>query len=128
MLRLITVVMIFLSAKTFGQLMGVDGLKKNKHGLYEISFKDVREAIRKYNYISDLNGADTNDIVFDVMKNPIDFAFFGNDIENQIISLVISEGSKYKIMFGEFDGREDQDFFTIMSEKNKPIDLVYRVK
>lgn len=128
MLRLITVVMVLLSSKSFGQLMGVDGLKKNKHGLYEMSFKDVREAIRKYNYISDLNGADTNDIVFDVMKNPIDFAFFGNDIENQIISLIISEGSKYKIMFGEFDGREDQDFFTIISEKNKPLNLIYRVK
>ena len=128
MLRLITVVMVLLSSKSFGQLMGVDGLKKNKHGLYEMSFKDVREAIRKYNYISDLNGADTNDIVFDVMKNPIDFAFFGNDIENQIISLIISDGSKYKIMFGEFDGREDQDFFTIISEKNKPLNLIYRVK
>lgn len=128
MLRLITVVMVLLSSKSFGQLMGVDGLKKNKYGLYEMSFKDVREAIRKYNYISDLNGADTNDIVFDVMKNPIDFAFFGNDIENQIISLIISEGSKYKIMFGEFDGREDQDFFTIISEKNKPLNLIYRVK
>lgn len=128
MLRLITVVMVLLSSKSFGQLMGIDGLKKNKHGLYEMSFKDVREAIRKYNYISDLNGADTNDIVFDVMKNPIDFAFFGNDIENQIISLIISDGSKYKIMFGEFDGREDQDFFTIISEKNKPLNLIYRVK
>lgn len=128
MIRLITVLVVLFSTTAFGQLMGVDGLKKNKHGLYEMSFKDVREAIRKYNYISDLNGADTNDVVFDVMNNPIDFAFFGNDIENQIISLFIIDGTRFKIMFGEFDGREDQKFFSILDEENKPIDLVYRVK
>lgn len=126
--RLAVVVMLLGSMSAFGQLVGVDGFRKNKHDLYEMSFKDVREAIRKYNYVTDMNGADTNDVVFDVMQNPIDFAFFGRDIENQIISLMIIDGDKYKIMFGEFDGTEDKYFFTIRSNKNKPLDLVYRLK
>lgn len=126
--RLAVVVMLLGSMSAFGQLMGVDGFKKNKHGLYEMSFKDIRDAIRKYNYVSDLNGADTNGIVFDVMKNPIDFAFFGKDIESQIISVIVTDGNRYKIMFGEFDGRYNQEFFTVISEKNKPLDLVYEVE
>jgi hypothetical protein len=96
--RLAVVVMLLGSMSAFGQLVGVDGFRKNKHGLYEMSFKDVREAIRKYNYVTDMNGADTTD------------------------------GDKYKIMFGEFDGTEEKYFFTIRSDKNKPLDLVYRLK
>ena len=126
--RLAVVVMLLGSMSAFGQLLGVDGFKKNKHGLYEMSFKDIRDAIRKYNYVSDLNGADTNGVVFDVMKNPIDFAFFGKDIESQIISVIVTDGNRYKIMFGEFDGRYNQEFFTVISEKNKPLDLVYEVE
>lgn len=126
--RLAVVVMLLGSMSAFGQLVGIDGFKKNKHGLYEMSFKDVREAIRKYNYVSDMNGADTNDVVFDVMQNPIDFAFFGRDIENQIISLMITDGDRYKIMFGEFDGTEEKYFLTIRTNNNKPLDLVYRLK
>jgi hypothetical protein len=126
--RLAVVVMLLGSMSSFGQLMGVDGLKKNKHGLYEMSFKDARDAIIKYNRISDINGADTTGTVFDIMKNPIDFAYFGNDKENMIISALVSDGNRYKIMFGEFDGREEHIFLTIMSENNKAIDLVYRLK
>jgi hypothetical protein len=126
--RLAVVVMLLGNMSAFGQLLAVDGFKKNKHGLYEMSFKDVRDAVRKYNYVSDMNGADTNDVVFDIMKNPIDFAFFGNNIESQIISLMIVDGDRYKIMFGEFDGSEDKDFFTVISEKNRPLNLIYRVK
>jgi hypothetical protein len=126
--RLAVVILALGANMAFGQLLGVDGFKQNKHGLYEMSFKDVREAIKKYNYVTDMNGADTNGVVFDVMKNPIDFAFFGRDIENQIISVIVTDGNRYKIMFGEFDGRYDQDFFTVISENNKPLDLIYRVK
>ncbi len=120
--------MLLGSMSAFGQLLAVDGFKKNKHGLYEMSFKNIRDAARKYNYVSDMNGADTTDVVFDIMKNPIDFAFFGNNIESQIVSLMIVDGDRYKIMFGEFDGTEDKDFFTVISEKNRPLNLIYRVK
>jgi hypothetical protein len=126
--RLAVVVMLLGSMSAFGQLLAVDGFKKNKHGLYEMSFKNIRDAVRKYNYVSDMNGADTTDVVFDIMKNPIDFAFFGNNIESQIVSLMIVDGDRYKIMFGEFDGTEDKDFFTVISEKNRPLNLIYRVK
>jgi len=126
--RLAVVVMLLGSMSAFGQLLAVDGFKKNKHGLYEMSFKNIRDAARKYNYVSDMNGADTTDVVFDIMKNPIDFAFFGNNIESQIISLMIVDGDRYKIMFGEFDGTEDKDFFTVINEKNRPLNLIYRVK
>lgn len=126
--RFAVVVMLLGSMSAFGQLLAVDGFKKNKHGLYEMSFKDARDAIINYNRISDINGADTTGVVFDIMKNPIDFAYFGNNKENMIISALVSDGNRYKIMFGEFDGREDHVFLTIMSEKNKAIDLVYRLK
>ncbi len=126
--RFAVVVMLLGSMSAFGQLLAVDGFKKNKHGLYEMSFKDAGDAIINYNRISDINGADTTGVVFDIMKNPIDFAYFGNNKENMIISALVSDGNRYKIMFGEFDGREDHVFLTIMSEKNKAIDLVYRLK
>ena len=128
MCRLAFVVILLGSMSAYGQLLAVDGFKKNKHGLYEMSFKDIKQAIRKYNYVSDMNGADTNDVMFDITKNPIDFAFFGDDIEDQTLSLIYQDGKKYKIVFGKFDGRNDQDFFTIISEKNKPLNLIYRVK
>jgi hypothetical protein len=126
--RLAVVILALGANMAFGQLLAVDGFKKNKHGLYEMSFKNIRDAARKYNYVSDMNGADTTDVVFDIMKNPIDFAFFGNNIESQIVSLMIVDGDRYKIMFGEFDGTEDKDFFTVISEKNRPLNLIYRVK
>jgi hypothetical protein len=62
------------------------------------------------------------------MKNPIDFAYFGHNKENMIISALVSDGNRYKVIFGEFDGREEHRFLTIMSENNKAIDLVYRLK
>jgi len=126
--RLVITFMLLGSMTAFGQLMGVDGFKKNRHGLYEMSFKDARDAIIKYNKISDINGADTTGIVFDIMRNPIDFAYFGHNKENMIISALVSDGNRYKIMFGEFDGREEHVFLTIIDEDNKAVDLVYRLK
>lgn len=126
--RLVFTFMLLGSMTAFGQIMGIDGFKKNRHGLYEMSFKDARDAIIKYNRVSDINGADTTGTVFDIMKNPIDFAYFGNDKENMIISALVSDGNRYKVIFGEFDGREEHRFLTIMSENNKAIDLVYRLK
>lgn len=125
----LAVVMLALGAHmAFGQLMGVDGFKKNQHGLYEMSFKDARDAILKYNKVSDMNGADTSVVVLDIMKNPIDFAYFGETNEDMIVSVLMRDGNRYKIMFGEFDGREDQVFFSMVNDKNKLINLIYRVK
>lgn len=115
---------------SFGQLTAVNGLKKNSHGLYEASYKDIRDAILKYNYISDMNGADTNDVVFNVMVNPIDFAHFRNDSmsDNIIITMIFRDGDRYKIMFGEIDGSEDRVFFDVINEDGRSLQLAYRKK
>lgn len=128
--RIAIAIMLLGSMSAFGQLTAVNGLKKNKYGLYEASYRDIRDAILKYNYISDRNGADTNDVVFDVMVNPIDFAHFRNDSlsDNIIITMIFRERNKYKIMFGEIDGREDRVFFDVINEDGYPLQLAYRKK
>lgn len=128
--RIVIAIMLLGSMSAFGQLTAVNGLKKNKYGLYEASYRDIKDAILKYNYISDRNGADTNDVVFDVMVNPIDFAHFRNDSlsDNIIITMIFREGNKYKIMFGEIDGREDRVFFDVINEDGYPLQLAYRKK
>ena len=128
--RIAIAIMLLGSMSAFGQLTAVNGLKKNKYGLYEASYRDIKDAILRYNYISDRNGADTNDVVFDVMVNPIDFAHFRNDSQsdNIIITMIFREGNKYKIMFGEIDGREDRVFFDVINEDGYPLQLAYRKK
>jgi hypothetical protein len=111
----------------FGQLSHVNGFKKNKYDLYEMSFKDITDAIKKYNYVTDMNGADTSDIVYNVMKNPIDFAFFGNESNNMIVSILFKDGDKYKIMFGEIPADEDRRFFDIVNERGELVSLVYKI-
>ena len=115
---------------SFGQLTAVNGLKKNKYGLYEASYRDIKDAILKYNYISDRNGADTSDMVYNVMVNPIDFGFFRKDSlsDNIMISLIFREGDRYKVMFGEIDGSEDRVFFDVIDEEGYPLQLAYRKK
>ena len=128
--RIVIAIMLLGSMSAFGQLIGVNGLKKNKYGLYEASYRDIKEAILKYNYISDRNGADTSDMVYNVMVNPIDFGFFRKDSmsDNIMISLIFREGDKYKVMFGEIDGSEDRVFFDVIDEEGYPLQLAYRKK
>ena len=111
----------------FGQLSNVNGFKKNTYDLYEMTFKDVREAIFKYNYVSDKNGADTTKTVFNIMNNPIDFGYFKKDeeSENMIVCFLFREGNKYKVMFGEVNANEKKYFFDIMNEKGEPKGLFY---
>ena len=113
---------------SFSQLSHVNGFKKNEYDLYEMTFKDAREAIMKYNDISDKNGADTSGSIYNVMINPIDFAFFKNNPEsdNIIVSILFTDGKKYKVMFGEFDSREDKTFFDIQNEMGETVSLVYK--
>ena len=125
------VTLTFLAGFTaFGQLSHIDGFKKNSYDLYEMTFKDVREAILKYNEVSDKNGADTSGTVYNVLKNPIDFAFFKNDPESDqiIVSILFRDGNKYKIMFGEFNDYEDKIFFDVIDENGKLTQLTYRTK
>jgi hypothetical protein len=125
------VTLTFLAGFTaFGQLSHIDGFKKNSYDLYEMTFKDVREAILKYNEVSDKNGADTSGTVYNVLKNPIDFAFFKNDTESDqiIVSILFRDGNKYKIMFGEFNDYEDKIFFDVIDENGKLTQLTYRTK
>jgi hypothetical protein len=128
MKKLILTVALFCNTIAFSQLRYMSGFKKNRYGLYEMAFEDVREAILKYNNISDKNGADTSGTIYNVMQNPIDFAFFKNNPKsgNVIVSILFREDNQYKIMFGEFDGEKDRYFFDITNELGESIQLVYK--
>jgi hypothetical protein len=104
--------------------------KKNSDGYYEISIKDVREAIHKYNYVLDMNDADTSKIVYDVTKNPIDFCFFRNDPNsvNVIVAVLLREGNRYKLLFGEIDGSYDQELFDVVDQFGDPMTLIFKAK
>jgi hypothetical protein len=93
-----------------------------------MSFKDPIKAIYKYNYVLDKNGSDTNEVVYDITKNPIDFGFFSNDpnSDNIIVSIFLRENNKYKIMFGEIDGNDDKYFFEVIDQNGVITDLYYR--
>jgi hypothetical protein len=121
---------LFLSFISFGQLGYMRDFKKNSDAYYEMSIKDVREAIHKYNYVLDKNDADTNGIVYDVTKNPIDFCFFRNDpnSSNVIVGVLLREGNKHKLFFGEIDGSYDQELFDVIDQFGNEMTLVYKSK
>lgn len=114
----------------FGQLGYMRDFKMNSDGLYEMTFKDVREAIHKYNYVLDMNGSDTNAVVYNVTKNPIDFGFFSNDPNSDyvVVSIFLRESNKYKLMFGYIDGSTDKYFFDVVDQDGIETTLVYRKK
>jgi len=114
----------------FGQLDYIHDFKMNSYGFYEMTFKDVREAIHKYNYVLDKNGSDTNDVVYNVTKNPIDFGFFSNDPNSDfvVVSMFLREGNKYKLMFNYIDGSCDKYFFDVVDQDGIETTLVYRKK
>jgi hypothetical protein len=128
MKKLILSLILFCGTISFSQLDYVNDLKKNEYGLYEMSFKDPIKAIYKYNYVLDKNGSDTNEVVYDITKNPIDFGFFSNDpnSDNIIVSIFLRENNKYKIMFGEIDGNDDKYFFEVIDQNGVITDLYYR--
>jgi hypothetical protein len=125
----LAVVMLALGAHmAFGQLSHIDGFKINSDGYYEMSFKDVRDAIHKYNYVLDKNGSDTIGVVYNVTKNPIDFGFFSNDSESVIVSIFLRDGNKYKIIFTETDMNSDKYFFDVVDQDGIETSLYYRVR
>ena len=128
MKKLILSLTLFCGTISFSQLDYVNDFKKNEYGLYEMSFKDPIKAIHKYNYVLDKNGSDTNEVVYNITKNPIDFGFFSNneDSDNIIVSLFLKENDKYKIMFGEIDGTVDKYFFEVTDQNGIATDLYYR--
>jgi hypothetical protein len=131
MVKLVVVMLALGAHMAFGQLLEIKGFKINNRGLYEMSFKDARDAIQKYNHVSDANGADTVGVVYDVSKNIIDYAYFSADPDNEynkVVSLLLYEDGKYKVMFGEFDGSEDKYFFSVIDETGDPVRLTYRKK
>ena len=95
-----------------------------------MSFDNPKDAIIKYNYVSDKNGADTSGYVYNIMENPIDFAFFKNEKSGDMtfVSILFYENEKYKIMFGEIDGTIDKYFFEVIDQNGVATDLYYRNK
>jgi hypothetical protein len=128
MKKIILTVALFCNTAVFSQLRYMNSFKKNKYDLYEMTFTNAKEAILKYNYVSDKNGADTSGYVYNIMENPIDFAFFKNEKSGDMtfVSILFYENEKYKVMFGEFDGDEERVFFDIVDGNGKLITLVYR--
>lgn len=129
--RLAVVAMLMVSMSSFAQDLGyMRDFKKNSDGYYEMTFRDVKEAIHKYNYVLDMNGSDTNGVVYDVTKNPIDFGFFSNNpnSSNVIVSIFLRDGNRYKIMFTEIDGSIDKYFFDVIDQDGIETSLTYRVK
>lgn len=126
--RLVVVMLALGVHMAFGQLNHVNGFKINSDGYYEMSFKDVKEAIHKYNYVLDMNGSDTTGIVYNVTKNPIDFGYFNSNTDNIIVSIFLRDGNKYKIMFTEIDAHADKFFFDVIDEDGIETSLYYRVR
>jgi competence transcription factor ComK len=128
MKKIILTVALFCNTAVFSQLRYMNSFKKNKYDLYEMTFTNAKEAILKYNYVSDKNGADTSGYVYNIMENPIDFAFFKNEKSGDMtfVSILFYENEKYKVMFGEFDGDEERVFFDIIDGNGELITLVYR--
>jgi hypothetical protein len=126
--RLVVAFVLLGSMTAFGQLRSLNGFRKNKYNLYEMTFSNVKDAILKYNYVSDKNGADTSGYVYNIMDNPIDFAFFKTRYsgDNVFVSILFSEGDKYKIMFGEIPADDDASFFDIIDGTGEVITLVYK--
>lgn len=126
--RLAVFMLALCAHMAFGQLSHVDGFKINNDGYYEMSFKDVKEAIHKYNYVLDKNGSDTTGVVYNVTKNPIDFGFFSNSPDNVIVSIFLRDGNRYKIIFTETDRNSDKYFFDVVDQDGFETSLYYRVR
>jgi hypothetical protein len=128
--RLVVAILALSANIAFGQLGHMRDFKQNSDGFYEMSIKDVREAIHKYNYVLDMNDADTSKIVYDVTKNPIDFCFFKNDPNgtNVIVSVLLRDGNRYKLLFGEIDGSYDQELFDVVDQFGDPMTLIFKAK
>lgn len=128
--RLAVVVMLLGSMSAFGQLGYMRDFKKNSNGYYEMTIKDVKEAIHKYNYVLDKNDADTSGIVYDVTKNPIDFSFFRNDpnSSNVIVAVLLRDGKRHKLLFGEIDGSYDQELFDVVDQNGELMTLIFEAK
>lgn len=128
MKKIILTVALFCNTIAFSQLGYMSDFKKNSDGYYEMTFKDARKAIYKYNYVLDKNGSDTIDIIYNITKNPVDFGFFSNDqnSDNVIVSIFLRDGNKYKIIFTEIDGSEDKYFFDVIDQNGIETALYYR--
>lgn len=125
MKKLITSAMLLCGTITFGQMTNMQGFKKLDDNSYVITIKDPVEAIHKYNYVLDKNGADTNK-VYDITKNPVDFGFFKKDSSSNIVTVCffLHNKGKYDLLFGEIED-ENTYFFDVIDEKGEVIGLTY---
>ncbi len=126
--RLVVAILALSVNIAFGQLGYMRDFKQNSDGLYEMTFKDVKQAIHKYNYVLNMNGSDTIGIVYNVTNNPIDFGYFSNDPNSDsiVVSMFLREGNRYKLIFGYIDGSVDRYFFDVVDQDGIETSLVYR--
>lgn len=124
MYKLLAVVMLTLGVNiTFGQLSGLKGFKNLGDDSYLLTIKDPIQAIHRYNYVLDMNGADTNK-VYDITKNPVDFGFFKNPSGKVTVCFFLRKDGKYDLLFGEIED-ENTYFFDIIDEKGEVVGLTY---
>lgn len=107
----------------FGQLQGMRGFKKLADDSYVLTIKDPIEAIHRYNYVLDQNGADTTK-VYDITKNPVDFGFFKKDNGMVTVCFLLRKNGKYDLLFGEIED-ENTVFFDVIDENGEATTLLY---
>jgi hypothetical protein len=101
------------------------GFEKLEDGSYLLTFKNPLEAIHKYNYVLDMNGADTTKS-YDITKNPIDFGFFKKDENSDkvIMCFFLRRDNEYDLLFGEIPD-EDTYLFDVVDENGVVTELKY---
>lgn len=125
MRRLVLAVLLLGSTTAFGQLSHMRGFKQLEDGSYLLTIKNPIEAIHKYNYVLDMNGADTSK-VYDITKNPIDFGFYKKDENSDkvIMCLLLRHDNKYDLLFGEIEDKSTY-LFDVIDENGEVIGLTY---
>ena len=125
MKNLIIFIFMLSCSTLFGQLGYMRGFEKLEDGSYLLTFKNPLEAIHKYNYVLDMNGADTTKS-YDITKNPIDFGFFKKDENSDkvIMCFFLRRDNEYDLLFGEIPD-EDTYLFDVVDENGVVTELKY---
>lgn len=125
MKNLIIFIFMLSCSTLFGQLAYMRGFQKLEDGSYLLTTKDSLEAIHKYNYVLDMNGADTSK-TYDLTKNPIDFGFFKKDENSDkvIMCFFLRRENEYDLLFGEIPDKNTY-FFDVIDENGDILELKY---
>ena len=125
MRKIMTALVLLGSMTAIGQVNDVDDFKEHEDGAYIKTYKDVVQAIHKYNYVMTKNGGDTTNNHYDVLLNPIDFAYIKNGKDKVIITMLLRVDDKYNVFFKEIPN-QTTDLFSVEDENGNEIMLTYK--